>query len=203
MNLKLDRIISVAILFASLTALVLVLKKPAPVGHPMAPAAITEKAQSFDHKMAEFAQETQSPIVSYGPPDKAKVRINSDEINAVLAQSLGTSGAALIPASNVVAVPPPIKDQQVTFDGDLVRGQFLTAIAGKNVWITISGHLGEKDGYATFDPTEFKVGDLSVPVLLVNPQLQKRLAEQRDRLKLPDYVGSLKVENSQLVMQER
>ena len=47
------------------------------------------------------------------------------------------------------------------------------------------GRLGEKDGYATFDPTEFKVGDLDVPVSLVNPALQKKLAEQRDRLKLP------------------
>jgi len=50
-------------------------------------------------------------------------------------------------------------------------------------------------------PTEFKVGDLNVPVSLVNPALQKKLAEQRDRLKLPDGVGKLKVENSELVMQ--
>jgi hypothetical protein len=82
-----------------------------------------------------------------------------------------------------------------------VHGQFLTEIAGKDVWITISGHLGEKDGYATFDPTEFKVGDLSVPVSLVNPALQKKLGEQRDRLKLPDNVGGMKVENGELVMQ--
>jgi hypothetical protein len=67
----------------------------------------------------------------------------------------------------------------------------------------ISGHLGEKDGYARFDPTEFKVGDLSVPVSLVNPALQKKLAEQRDRLKLPDNVGAMKVENGELVMQQR
>jgi hypothetical protein len=42
---------------------------------------------------------------------------------------------------------------------------------------------------------------LNVPVSLVNPALQKKLAEQRDRLKLPDGVGNLKVENSELVMQ--
>jgi hypothetical protein len=82
-----------------------------------------------------------------------------------------------------------------------VHGQFLTEVAGKDVWITISGHMGERDGYATFDPTEFKVGDLSVPVSLVNPALQKKLAESRDRLKLPDGVGGMKVENSQLVLQ--
>jgi len=79
---------------------------------------------------------------------------------------------------------PVIKDQQVTMDGDIVHGKFLTEIGGKDVWVTISGHMGEKDGYATFDPTEFKVGDVSIPVSLVNPTLQKKLTEERDRLKV-------------------
>jgi len=98
---------------------------------------------------------------------------------------------------------PNILDQQVSFDGDQVHGQFLTTIAGKNVWITVSGHLGSKDGYATFDPTEFKVGDLNIPVSLVNDALQKRLAEQRGQLKLPDNVGGLKVENGELVLTQK
>jgi hypothetical protein len=214
---KIDRIISIATLVASLVAIFLVLKKPAPVARPQAPAAIAEHAQSFDQKMAEFQQETQQSSSSgasqSSTPDagqaassspKAEVRINSDEISAVLAQSLGTAGGAsgLTPDSNIGSAPT-IKDQQVSFDGDLVHGQFLTEIAGKDVWVTVSGHIGEKDGYATFEPTEFKVGDLSVPVSLVNPALQKKLAEQRDRLKLPDNVGAMKVENGELVMQQK
>jgi len=208
---KIDRIISIATFLASLVAIVLVLKKPVPVAHPQAPAAIAEHAQSFDQKMAEFEQATQqsspSPIESSQPASssdspKAEVHINSDEISAVLAQSLGNAGD-LKPDSNVGSAAPTIKDQQVSFDGDVVHGQFLTEVAGKDVWITISGHIGEKDGYATFDPTEFKVGDLSVPVSLVNPTLQKKLAEQRDRMKLPDNVGSMKVENGELVMQQK
>ncbi len=216
MKFKLDRIISIATLVASLIAIVLVLKKPAPVAQPQAPAAIAEHAQSFDRKMAEFEQATQqstsSAASSPSNPEagqaasaapKAEVHINSDEIGAVLAQSLGTAGGALTPDSNIGTSAPTIKDQSVTMDGDVVHGQFLTEIAGKDVWVTISGHLGEKDGYATFDPTEFKVGDLSVPVSLVNPALQKKLAEERDRLKLPDNVGAMKVQNSELVMQQK
>ena len=65
------------------------------------------------------------------------------------------------------------------------------------------GTWGSKDGYATFDPTEFKVGDLNVPVSLVNDAFQKRLGEQKDRLKLPDNVGDMKVENGQLVMTQK
>ena len=213
-KLKIDRIISIATLIASLVAIVLVLKKPAPVAHPQPAAAIAEHAQSFDQKMAEFEQATQpsaapqsaeaqpsatSPAASAARPE---VHLNSDEITAVLAQSLGNGSLAdLKPDSNIGAAAPTIKDQQISFDGDQVHGQFLTEIAGKDVWITVSGHIGDQDGYATFDPTEFKVGDLSIPVSLVNPTLQKKLAEQRGRLKLPDGVGAVKVENGELVMQ--
>jgi hypothetical protein len=215
---KLDRIISIATLVASLVAIVLVLKKPAPVAHPQAPAAIAEHAQSFDQKMAQFEQAAQQShpssseasesatgsVASSTNNPKAEVHINSDEIGAVLAQSLGNAGAAsLNPNSSVGGAAPTIKDQQVSFDGDLVHGQFLTEVAGKDVWITVSGHIGDKDGYATFDPTEFKVGDLSVPVSLVNPALQKKLGEERDRLKLPDNVGGVKVEHGELVMQQK
>jgi len=214
MKFKLDRVISIATLMASLVAIILVLKKPAPVAPSQPAAAIAQHAQSFDQKMAEFEQATQAAPSGYSqasrsdtgqPSSKAEVHINSDEISAVLAQSLGnTSGASgLSPDSNSGSAAPTIKDQQVSFEGDLVHGQFLTEVAGKDVWVTISGHLGEKDGFATFDPTEFKVGDLSVPVSMVNPALQKKLAEQRDRLKLPDNVGAMKVENGELVMQQK
>ena len=209
-KLKIDRIISIATLLASLVAIVLVLKKPAPVAQPQAPAAIAANAQSFDQKMAQLELAAQqphaapdSPVQSQSP--KTEVRINSDEIGAVLAQSLGTAGgtAPLTPDTNIGSGAPAIKDQKVSFEGDVVHGQFLTEIAGKDVWITVSGHIGEQNGSATFDPTEFKVGDLSIPVSLVNPALQKKLAEQRDRLKLPDFVGNVKVDNGELVLQEK
>ena len=83
-------------------------------------------------------------------------------------------------------------------EGDVAHGQFLTQVAGKDIYVTLAGHLGSQDGYVTFDPTEFKVGDLSIPVSLVNSALQKKLAEQRDQLKLPDGVGSLRVQTVNL-----
>jgi len=85
-------------------------------------------------------------------------------------------------------------------DGDIVRGQFLTQIAGRDVYVTLGGHLGAKDGYATFDATEAKIGDLSIPTSLVNEALQKKLLDQRDQLKLPDNVKDVRVENGELVL---
>lgn len=212
MKFKVDRIISIATLVASLVAIFLVLKKPAPVAQRQAPAAMAANAQSFEEKMTQLEQAAQESHASAGSSTtssyqipKTEVRINSNEMGAVLAQSLGTASSVggLSPDSNIGSGEPMIKDQQVSFEGDVVHGQFLTEIAGKDVWITVSGHIGEKDGYATFDPTEFKVGDLNVPVSLVNPALQKKLAEQRDRLRLPDFVGDVKVQNGELVMQQK
>ena len=204
MKLKLDRIISIATLFAALVAIILVLKKPAQVAQPQAPAATAAPAQSFGQKMEQLEQAAQQaspvssgnyagtpsqsqPAVPSSPQAKAETHSNSGGIGALLAQAAGAAGlGGLSPDSNVGDGEPNIKDQQVTYEGDLVHGRFLTEIAGKDVWVTISGHMGSKDGYATFEPTEFKVGDVSVPVSLVNPALQRKLAEQRDKLKLPE-----------------
>ncbi|MGA8618257.1 MAG: hypothetical protein WB660_07010 [Candidatus Sulfotelmatobacter sp.] len=227
MKIKLDRIISIATLGASVVAIVLVLRKPSPVAQPQTPAAIAANAQSFGKKLDQleeaaqqvppapapasgFGENYQTPTaerqqsVSSSSQPKAEVHINSNEIGAALAQAMGAAGSGeLAPDSNIGSGAPTIKDQQVSFEGDVVHGQFLTEIAGKDVWVTVSGHLGSKDGYASFEPTEFKVGDLNVPVSLVNPALQKKLAEQRDRLKLPGYVGDVKVQNGELVMQQK
>lgn len=207
MKLKLDRIISLATLVASLLAIVLVLKRPGLVFQPQTPARIAEPSPSTDQNSAQpqpatplssargatgsrtsEAGQAASQPGSTAPSVKAGPQVNSDEISAVVARMLGdTAGSAsLSPDSNLGSGAPTIKDQQVTMDGDIVHGRFLTEIGGKEVWVTISGHMGEKDGFATFDPTEFKVGDLNVPVSLVNPALQRKLAEERDRMKLPN-----------------
>jgi hypothetical protein len=206
--MKLDRVISLATLVAAMVAIVLVLKRPAPVvqSQPAAPAAVHANSSDASTAQAEATVErapvggtnesaktavpsTTAPATQPTPQAvtaSPKADSHADEISSMVAKMLGgTGGGALTPDSNVGSGEPNIKDQQVTTDGDLVHGRFLTEIGGKDVWVTISGHMGEKDGYATFDPTEFKVGDTEVPVALVNPLLQKKLAEERDRMRIP------------------
>jgi len=211
---KLQRVISFATLAISILTLVLVLKRPAPVAPAAAPAAAAANAQSFQEKVNQL---TQPRVQGEG---ESEVRMNSGELSAALAQAAGvlpattaapansstsapSSSSPAGPATEFPGAVPNIKDYQVSMDGDIVRGQFLTQIAGKDVYLTLAGHLGAKDGYATFDATEVKVGDLSVPVSLANEVLQKKLAEQRDQLKLPNNVKDLKVENGELVFVEK
>lgn len=217
--MKLTQIISYVTLAISILTLILVLKRPAPLAPAAAPAAAAANAQSFQDKVNQLAQ----PRVP--GEGESEVRISSGELSAALAQAAGALPAAAaapassstnvssnsnssssVPATGGMEFPgavPNIKDYQVSMDGDVVRGQFLTQIAGKDVYLTLAGHLSSKDGYATFDATEVKIGDLSVPVALVNDALQKKLAEQRDQLKLPDTVKDIKVENGELVLVEK
>jgi hypothetical protein len=212
--LKLQRIISIATLAISIFTLFLVLRRPAPVAPPASPAATAANAQSFQEKVNRLSQPKE-------PGEReSEVRLNSGELNAALAQAAGMlpSGASATSTSSngdsstspdadaTMQFPGPvpnIKDYKVSMDGDIVRGQFLTQIAGKDVYLTLAGHLGAKDGYATFDATEVKIGDLTIPASLVNDVLQKKLAEQRDQLKLPANVKDLKVENGELVFVEK
>jgi len=223
MKWKLDRIISVTTLVSSVVAIVLVLKKPQPVAVPQSPAAAAANLQSATTKLEQL----ESPREPGQPP--AQVRLSADEIAAVLAQAASmmptsvqspavggqtpaaatqtpTGPPTTLPSSADAAIgegTPEVKDYKVNFEGDVARGQFVTQIGGKDVYVTLAGHLGSKDGYATFDPTEFKIGDLSVPISMVDGALQKKLAEQRDRLKLPDDVGSIAVQNGQLVATQK
>ena len=66
MKFKIDRILTIATLASSLVAIVLVLKKPAPVAHSQAPAAVAEHAQAFDEKMAAFQAATQQASANGG-----------------------------------------------------------------------------------------------------------------------------------------
>jgi hypothetical protein len=207
-KITLSNVISICSLLVAVTAVTLALRKPEPVVPAQAPAAVAANAKSFQNKVGQLAQ------AQANGQSGAEVQLTPAEVNAAIATASGavpTTTAATTtgtPDVNAPIAPGDIDLQDigepiVSFEGDQVKGQFLSEVAGKKVYVTIAGRLGSKDGYASFVPTEFKVGDLNVPVSLVNDALQKKMLEQRDRLKLPDYVSDIHVENGQLVIKQK
>lgn len=159
-NWKLDRIISVATLVTSIIALFLVLKKPAPVAPPQPAATAAVNAQSFQQKVQQLDQ----PKEEGRPP--AEVRISSDEVSAALAQAAGQIPMAAAsqaisglssPDAAVAPGQPEVKDYQVSFDGDVAHGQFLTQIAGKDVWVTLAGISGRRTAMPRLIPPSSKL----------------------------------------------
>jgi hypothetical protein len=208
MKLTGKRIFTAITLVLGFVTVYQVMSKPQPVADPKSPEIARANAQSFDQKLAQIA----APRTTGSDP--AEVHFSSDEVSAELSQSMGAAPAPPAAAKPVSSTPVSpdstigsgevqVKDYQVKLEGDVARGQFVTQVAGKDLYVTVAGHLGSQDGYVTFDPTEFKVGEMSIPVSLVNSTLQKKLAEQREQLKLPEGISSLRVENGELVITQK
>jgi hypothetical protein len=203
------RIVSIVVLVGSVVTTYQLLSKPQPVAVPQNAETARINARSFDQKLEQL----EAPRTAGSLP--AELHFSSAEVSAEMAQALGAVPAAPATAAKPVNSVPnspdaeisagevQVKDYQVKLEGDVARGQFLTQIAGKDIYVTLAGRLGSQDGYVTLDPTEFKIGDLSIPVSLVNSALQKKLAEQREQLKLPEGVASLRIENSELVITQK
>jgi hypothetical protein len=178
--------------------------KPAPLAEPMAPAAVAANAQSFQQKLSQLDPPAPDPDTSAQPRAPEEVRFTGDELQAALVQSnaAGTATPTNLqtPSGEQINVQgAPV----VRLEDDVVKGQFQAEVAGQKVYVTVAGHLGMKDGYATFEPTEFRIGDMKIPVSMVNAQLQKKMAEQRDRMKLPDFISDIAVEKGELVIKRK
>ena len=201
---KVYRLVRWLSLAGLVVTVLLLLKSPAPVAQPLDAGQIRENAASFQQKLSELARAQSSG------ESGTEVHFTAAEVNAAITQAAASPAPpdrarpASQPAPQATDELVPIKSTQVSFEDDVVKGQFLTQIYGKDVYITVAGRLGSQNGYATFDPTEFKVGDFSVPVSLVNPALQSKLAdpENREKTKLPKFVKDLRVENGELVITE-
>ncbi len=204
MQITVKRVITAVMVAGALVTTYQILSRPLPVATLQTTEESRAEAQSFDQKIEAL----ETARAENNPP--AQIHFTSEEVNAEVAQSMGAAPVAanpkLPPASPEALVAQGdvlVKGYQVNLEGDVARGQFITKVAGKDVYVTLAGYLGSQDGYVTFDPTEFKIGEFSIPVALVNSALQKKLAEQREQLKLPAGVASLRVENGELVIVQK
>ena len=172
MKITIRRVILVVTLVSGFITGYQILSKPQPVAVARNREQVRADAQSFDQKIQvlETARDQGS--------SPAEVRFTSDEVSAEVAENMAPSSPARAgstvnkqpnsPDTVVAQGDVQVKNYQVKLEGDVARGQFVANIAGKDVWVTLAGHLGSQDGYVTFDPTEFKIGEFNIPISLVN-----------------------------------
>lgn len=200
--MKIYRVVRWFILAAAVITIGLMLQHPKRLVSRQAPAAqVIANANSFQSKLSDLEQAHQSGQTG------VETRITSDEVSAAFAASnpQPAQTAALRSQAGISTDQVPLKDQQVVFDGDQVKSQFTTQVAGKDVVVTLSGRVGSKDGYVDFIPTSFEIGSMPVPISIVQEQVQKKLSDPatHEQLKLPEFVSDLRVENGQLVIVEK
>jgi hypothetical protein len=192
------------------------LKRPQPAAPPLSATVVADKSKEFSAKLEELKSAEEQGKTG------TETAFTSEEVNSFIADSTvraAQQAASGPPPSGPDAQPSqaetmPVSEEelkaaldktQIAFEGDEVIAQTAVQRYGRDIYVTVRGKLGAKEGYVTFDPTEFKIGSLSVPVSLVNERLQQKLAEpeNHDKLKLPAFIADLRVENGQLKIREK
>lgn len=187
MGMKIYRIISWSLLILTLLSILLALRKPSVVPVEVSPQA----AKSFDEKIAQVEQAHQQ-----GTPQET--RITETELNSKLQQGLQE-------ASLAAGGPAALKAATIHLESDKLVGTFTVNVSGKDVYVTLGGRLGVHDRALQFTPTEMKMGSLPVPLAAVESTLREKLnsPEMRDRMKLPDSIKDIRIENGELVLQSQ
>ena len=197
---KISRLI---VLGALVVVLGLMVQRPERIARTLPAAVAKQRSDEFQAKLDQLE-------LAHGRGEIAEARFTAEELNAAFQQSQIASAPTQAPvaANQSSAQPDPASDittTEIAFVDDHATGQFVVHAPGKDLYLTVSGKIGVVDGYATFEFTEAKVGDMPIPVSILNPKLQAKLQEPetRQRLKLPEYVSALRVENGQLVIVEK
>lgn len=179
-------------LLALVVAILLMISKPRNPA-PAVPAVSHQQLSTQFEKKLEHLEQAKSS----GETGTTE-QFDAEEVNAGLNDMTENAKKA----AGGTDGEPDVRVVGVNFVGNEVVGQFIVNRYGKDVYVTMAGRLGAKDGYANIELTSAQIGKLSVPVSLINPRLQQRLAEpaQRERLKLPDFISDLRVENGKLLV---
>jgi hypothetical protein len=96
-------------------------------------------------------------------------------------------------------VQSSVKDVKVDMDGDLVKAYVIFDFHGKDLSLELDGHLRSDGGYLKFDPVAGKIGSMPLPQSALQAAVDKMMEspENREKLKLPDGISSLQVEDGQ------
>jgi hypothetical protein len=176
-SIRLSFVLSVTAVIIPMIGLLLAVRPPDAIASSRPAIVHASSAEAFQGKINQLYN-----VQEHRP---SEIKLTSDEVTAGLSQS----------NTNPVA-----SDPVVSFEGDRVKARFMAQVAGEHVYVTIGGRLGLKDGYITFEPTQFAVGHLTIPVALVNKPLQNKIQEAREQLKLPSYISDLRVKDGELVI---
>ncbi len=143
------------------------------------------------------------------------------DIGANLAAAAGTQSAAGVtpsPSANsgggaeaglpagtsteqIEQVKSAVKDVKVELVDDRVRAYVVFDFHGKDMTLQLEGKLGAQNGYLQFEPVSGQIGSLPIPQSTLEAAVRRMMdsPENREKLKLPNDMSDLKIENGEVV----
>jgi len=122
----------------------------------------------------------------------------------------GASGNATTPSDPLAGigqmtqeqVASAVKDVQVNMDGDLIEAHIIFNLHGQDMSLDLDGHLVSENGYLKFEPVSGKLGSLPLPQSVLDAAVDKLMSspENREKMKLPDDINDIQIQNGQAVL---
>jgi hypothetical protein len=143
---------------------------------------------------------------------------STDAGAAMPAASIANTSASAAPGNNpandamaalsssdpqsIEQVQSSVKDVKVDMDGDLVKAYVVFDFHGRDMSLELDGHMGSQDGYVKFQPVAGKLGSLPLPQATLDAAVEKMMAspENREKLKLPNDISDIKIEDGKAVL---
>jgi len=191
----------------ALITLILVLHKAPPPPVETSPQAAARAEQKF----ADVEQ-----ALSSGQP--ATLRMDETELNSYLSSHLELSGnttSSPAPATgghgaansssptpqDVEQMRSNVRDVKVQLIEDRVKAYVVFDVHGKDMTLQIEGRLGAQNGYLRFEPIGGQIGSLPIPQSTLESAVRRLMdsPENREKLKLPPEIASLRIENGEVV----
>lgn len=211
---RIYQVFSWACLAVIVFLVLLVLHKSPEPNVPYDPSAAARVQQKF--AAADQAKAAGQPT---------KVSIDRTELNSYVQQNLQVQGSSpdsgAAPDSSATSggstpvdplsgmgqmtqeqVASAVKDVKVDMDGDLIKAHIIFNLHGQDMSLDLDGHLVSENGYLKFEPVDGKLGSLPLPQSVLDAAVDKLMSspENRDKMKLPDDINDIQIQNGQAVV---
>lgn len=212
--------------WAALACLVLIilfaLRKSAPPAVATDPAAATRAQQKFaaadEAKSAGQPAQVQLDSTELNSYLAQNLQIPGSAATVPGASAPGTNGMVTTPATTHASSAAPtdanaqqpsfqdvqsaVRDVKVDMDGDLIKAYVVFNMHGQDLSLELDGHLGAENGYMKFEPVSGKLGSLPLPQSVLDAAVDRLMnsPENREKLRLPDDVNDIQIQDGQAVV---
>lgn len=103
---------------------------------------------------------------------------------------------------SVEEVQSSVRDVKVDMEGDLIKTYVVFNLHGEDISLELDGHLGAENGYMKFEPVAGKIGSFPLPQSALDAAVSQMMnsPENREKLRLPDDVSDIQVQDGQVVV---
>ncbi len=172
------------------------------------PPVVEADAQAAEH--VEVKMREAEKALRAGRP--AALRLNEAEVNHWLGKNLDVAANAPPDVEEMIGreasgdeISHAVQDVRMKLVGDQVQAYVAFDFHGKSMSLSVNGRVRTEDGYLRFEPTSGWLGSLPIPRAALSRAVDNAFSspENREKLRLPEYVRDLAVEGGQFVVRYR